>query len=75
MAFCTSCGNQIADDARFCPVCGKPPAGVGAATGFGTAPYAAPAALMPLDFTIHGDNLQVARLKLKPGQEVYAVAG
>ncbi len=75
MAFCTSCGNQIADDARFCPVCGKPPAGVGAATGFGTAPYAAPAALMPLDFTIHGDNLQVARLKLKPGQEVYAEAG
>ena len=30
---------------------------------------------MPLDFTIHGDNLQVARLRLKPGQEVYAEAG
>jgi uncharacterized protein (TIGR00266 family) len=37
------------------------------------APARAP--LMPLEFTIHGDNLQVARLKLKPGQEVYAEAG
>ncbi len=75
MAFCTSCGNQIADDARFCPVCGKPLAGVAVATALGTVPHAASAALMPLDFTIHGDNLQVARLKLKPGQEVFAEAG
>lgn len=29
----------------------------------------------PLDFTIQGDNLQVARVRLKPGQEVYAEAG
>lgn len=29
----------------------------------------------PLDYTIQGDNLQVARLRLKPGQEVYAEAG
>jgi uncharacterized protein (TIGR00266 family) len=29
----------------------------------------------PLDFTIQGDNLQVARIRLKPGQEVYAEAG
>jgi uncharacterized protein (TIGR00266 family) len=28
-----------------------------------------------LDYTIHGDNLQVARVRLKPGQEVYAEAG
>jgi uncharacterized protein (TIGR00266 family) len=36
------------------------------------APVMAP---QPLEYTIHGDNLQVARLKLKPGQEVYAEAG
>ena len=37
---------------------------------------AAPApAVEPLDFTIQGDNLQVARIRLKPGQEVYAEAG
>ncbi|MGE5569021.1 MAG: TIGR00266 family protein [Rhodospirillales bacterium] len=29
----------------------------------------------PLDYTIQGDNLQVARIRLKPGQEVYAEAG
>jgi uncharacterized protein (TIGR00266 family) len=29
----------------------------------------------PLDYTIQGDNLQVARVRLKPGQEVYAEAG
>jgi len=32
-------------------------------------------AVEPLDFTIQGDNLQVARIMLKPGQEVYAEAG
>jgi uncharacterized protein (TIGR00266 family) len=35
-------------------------------------PQAAPE---PLDYTIQGDNLQVARVRLKPGQEVYAEAG
>ncbi len=29
----------------------------------------------PLDYTIQGDNLQIVRLRLKPGQEVYADAG
>jgi uncharacterized protein (TIGR00266 family) len=32
-------------------------------------------ALMPLDYDIQGDNLQVARVRLKAGQEVYAEAG
>jgi len=35
---------------------------------------AAPA-IEPLEYTIQGDNLQVARVTLKPGQEVYADAG
>ncbi len=93
MAFCTNCGNKMADDARFCGSCGQPvgaqPAGAqpgmssGASasyassgttaaesgTAWGTGPVA------PLDFTIQGDNLQIARVRLKPGQEVYAEAG
>jgi len=31
--------------------------------------------VQPLEYTIHGDNLQVARVRLKPGQELYAEAG
>jgi len=65
MAFCTNCGAQVPDGSRFCSGCGQP---VGATGG--------PAvSTEPLDYTIQGDNLQVARLRLKPGQEVYAEAG
>ena len=64
MAFCTQCGAQVPDGSRFCSGCGQP---LGAA---------APGTVSePLDFTIQGDNLQVARIRLKPGQEVYAEAG
>lgn len=69
MPFCTNCGAQIADDARFCPGCGRATAGAGAAP-----PVEAPPPT-PLDYTIHGDNLQVVRIRLKPGQEVYAEGG
>src|SRR4051812_25386789 len=76
MAFCTNCGGRIADDARFCPNCGQ-----GLATSAGTTaggptgyPYAPPT-VQPLDYTIQGDNLQVARVRLKAGQEIYAEAG
>jgi uncharacterized protein (TIGR00266 family) len=31
--------------------------------------------LTPLDYNIQGDNLQLARVRLQPGQEVYAEAG
>jgi len=53
------------DDARFCPQCGQP-------SGFAAAP---PAASIPLSYTIQGDNLQVVRVKLAPGHELYAEAG
>jgi uncharacterized protein (TIGR00266 family) len=33
------------------------------------------AAALPLDYTIQGDNLQVIRIRLKPGQEVFAEGG
>ena len=55
----------MAEGARFCPGCGRP---------LGTAAAAAPISEL-LDYTIQGDNLQVARVRLKPGQEVYAEAG
>lgn len=67
MAFCTNCGAQVTDGSRFCSGCGRPAGTVAAA-----APSLAPE---PLDYTIQGDNLQVARIRLKPGQEVYAEAG
>lgn len=65
MAFCTNCGSQLADGTRFCSGCGRPLNGGGVAT----------AAAAPLDYTIQGDNLQVVRIRLKPGDEVYAEAG
>lgn len=69
MVFCTNCGARNSDDARFCPSCGQ-------SLVPGAAPAAAPAyAAQPLDYTIQGDNLQVARVRLKAGQQVYAEAG
>ncbi|PYT29929.1 MAG: TIGR00266 family protein [Acidobacteria bacterium] len=65
MSFCVNCGAQIADEAKFCGGCGRP---VGSGAGATTAAE-------PLDYTIQGDNLQVARVRLKPGQEIYAEAG
>ena len=58
------------EGATFCSGCGartsSPVAGAPAAT------YAPPP---PLDYTVQGDNLQIARVKLSPGQELYAEAG
>jgi len=68
MPFCTTCGTELSGAARFCARCGSPFGGV-------DAPAATFAADEPLDYTIQGDNLQVVRLRLKPGQEVYAEAG
>jgi uncharacterized protein (TIGR00266 family) len=36
---------------------------------------AMPSAQGPLEYTIQGDNLQIIRIKLKPGQELYSEAG
>ncbi len=65
MAFCTSCGSQMPDGTTFCSSCGAKTGGP--ATAVATAP--------PLEYTVEGDNLQIARLKLRPGQEIYAEAG
>jgi uncharacterized protein (TIGR00266 family) len=87
MAFCTNCGSSLADGARFCTGCGKP-VGIPQDNPLPTPPpfvvpppyappqYATPPVLAPaLDYTIQGDNLQVIRIRLKPGQEIYAEAG
>lgn len=70
MGFCTNCGNQTAEGARFCNNCGRPVGAAGSPSGATPAP-----APEPLDYTIQGDNLQIARIRLKPGQELYAEAG
>ena len=73
MAFCTQCGGTLAENARFCTSCGQPAGGPGAAP-----PPPPPQAQVPvpaLNYTIQGDNLQVIRIKLQPGQELYAEAG
>jgi uncharacterized protein (TIGR00266 family) len=59
----------MSDGARFCNSCGRP-----LGTNSGATAAAAPAP-DPLDYTIQGDNLQIARIRLKPGQELYAEAG
>lgn len=68
MPFCSSCGNQLGDQAVFCTRCGTPLAQPGAAASPAVRPE-------PVEYKIQGDNLQIARLRLKPGQEVYAEAG
>ena len=62
---------QTADSARFCNNCGSP---LGAAPGVPAS--AAPAVpMLPLEYEIHGDNLEVVRVKLKQGQDIQAEAG
>ena len=79
MAFCTNCGNKTPDDARFCASCGAQigvaAAGMGGSTATYATGYGSPQPSTPLDYTIQGDNLQVARVRLKAGQEIYAEAG
>lgn len=59
------------DDARFCSKCGHTIGGsTTAAPGWNSGHMST-----PLDYEIHGDNLQVARVRLKAGQELFAEAG
>ncbi|HEY1949397.1 MAG TPA: TIGR00266 family protein [Bryobacteraceae bacterium] len=70
MAFCTNCGTQVPDASRFCVNCGQPIGG-----GAANAAYPPPVSTLPLKYDIEGHNLQIARVQLEPGQEIYAEAG
>lgn len=69
MSYCAKCGKALAADARFCANCGS------AAMSGPVAAAAAAVVVPPIEYTIQGDNLQVVRVRLKPGQEIYAEAG
>lgn len=69
MPYCTSCGSEAVEGARFCARCGAAMGGAPVTPAYGYAPSE------PLDYTIQGDNLQVVRIRLRPGEEVYAEAG
>jgi uncharacterized protein (TIGR00266 family) len=89
MAFCTNCGAPASDADRFCTRCGAPhptTASPSSSAATGAPPPSPPAGgtFLPgpipafseaLDYTIQGDNLQIARLHLKAAQEVYGEAG
>ena len=75
MAFCTNCGTQLADNARFCVSCGSALSGSTGASPAASVPPPPPVTMGPLESTIQGDNLQVLRIKLQPGEEVNAEAG
>ena len=70
MAFCTNCGTQLGDNARFCLNCGQ---AAGAGTPGVNYPPAQP--VQPLRYDIEGHNLQIARVHLQPSQEIFAEAG
>ena len=71
MAFCTNCGTQVPDSARFCLNCGQAAGSAGPLS----ASYATIPVAEPLKYDIEGHNLQIARVHLQPGQEIYAEAG
>ncbi len=79
MAFCTNCGTSLSDGSKFCINCGTPAGGPGvpSAAGSGTpfVSYPPAPAVEPLKYDIEGHNLQIARVHLQPGQEIYAEAG
>ncbi len=70
MAFCANCGTQFTDNAKFCLNCGQPPGAAGSASHPPSGP-----AVPPLKYEIEGHNLQIARVHLMPGQEIFAEAG
>lgn len=71
MAFCTNCGSEVGNETRFCMNCGTPMGVAGSSTAStGSSAYSS-----PLKYDIEGHNLQIARVHMQPGQEIYAEAG
>ena len=67
MTSCSKCGATVPPTANFFGACGAPVTA--------TIQAAASYAPEPLEYTIQGDNLQIVRINLRSGQEVYAEAG
>ncbi|MBI1357057.1 MAG: TIGR00266 family protein [Acidobacteria bacterium] len=71
MPFCSNCGSQLPEGSAFCSNCGARQGAGGSVT-----PTSVPVVSSePLDYDIEGDNLQIIRVRLKPGQELIAEAG
>jgi uncharacterized protein (TIGR00266 family) len=76
MAYCTNCGTAVPENARFCITCGTATGAAGSAAAAVPVPNPVPVPVVQkIDYTIQGDNLQVARVRLKAGEQVYAEAG
>jgi len=81
--FCSSCGAALTPGAAACAACGAAlTASAGPAAGpppytppSYTPPVAAAPSALSMEYKIEGDNLQILRVKLRPGMEVYAEAG
>ena len=71
MAFCSNCGSQLPEGSAFCSNCGTRLGGGAPVVATSTPVYSAE----PLEYDIEGDNLQIVRVRLKPGQELIAEAG
>ncbi|NLX91748.1 MAG: TIGR00266 family protein [Firmicutes bacterium] len=68
MGFCSNCGNQIQDGAKFCSSCGSPAVpGAGQPTRMKRADE--------VEFKIYGEDLQFVEIMLDPGETVIAEAG
>lgn len=69
--FCINCGKPIAIGSKFCPYCGA--AVIGGAAEHEL--HKSSQFYEPIKYKIEGDNLQILKIRLKGGQEVYAEAG
>src|SRR5450755_3069304 len=76
--FCTNCGSTVSSAPASAAPPLIPPIPVAPpipTQSYMPSPPPPPVSATPLEYKIQGDNLQVARIKLKPGQELYAEAG
>ena len=74
MAFCTSCGTALAEQAQFCAKCGKPAGTAGAATATGGGAPGAANAGTPQN-RIAGTTMPVLEFSLQPNDAIISEAG
>ena len=70
MTFCTNCGTQLGENAKFCLNCGQPVGTAAAATYYPPAPP-----VEPLKYDIEGHNLQIGlQTQRGPAQAVRGIS-